>query len=192
MKNVQRGMTPESGGARGSRVQFGGVTQIREGHREQWGFRWMETLGQGFAARGSTDAAESGVHADCRTDAIGWSRPEYRLCSRRTKLLLLRPLAVKDPGTVVRLMNWFQSGYRDDEIAREEYEFLKRMRSPLPKLLLELAHMRVAARSAVSRGRRGRDRADGFRQLLRVTWRRASRKDAGFGWKKIQPRSQWL
>lgn len=44
-ENLRRGMSPEE--ARFSaHVQLGGMTQLREVHREMWGFPWLETVGQ--------------------------------------------------------------------------------------------------------------------------------------------------
>ena len=44
-ENIRRGMTPEEA-RRAARVRLGGVTQLREAHREAWGWPMLETLVQ--------------------------------------------------------------------------------------------------------------------------------------------------
>lgn len=42
-ENIRRGMPPEKA-RRAARVRLGGLTQLRETHREMWGLPWLETL----------------------------------------------------------------------------------------------------------------------------------------------------
>jgi macrolide transport system ATP-binding/permease protein len=44
-ENIRHGMTPEEAG-RAARMRLGGVTQLREIHRELQGLPWLETLAQ--------------------------------------------------------------------------------------------------------------------------------------------------
>jgi putative ABC transport system permease protein len=44
-ENLRRGLSPEEA-RRVARVQLGGMTQLRETHREMWGLPWLETLFQ--------------------------------------------------------------------------------------------------------------------------------------------------
>src|SRR5580704_755680 len=44
-ENIRRGMGPEEA-RRAARVRLGGVTQLRETHRELHGLPWLETLGR--------------------------------------------------------------------------------------------------------------------------------------------------
>lgn len=44
-ENIRRGLTPEEA-LRAARLRLGGVTQLRETHRELQGLPWIETLAQ--------------------------------------------------------------------------------------------------------------------------------------------------
>jgi len=144
----RRGMSPDAA-ARAARLEFGGVTQIREQNRAQWGFQWIETLGQDLrhAARlmrrnpGFTLIAVLTLSVGIGLNTVVFTAYES---------VALRPLAVREPGGVLRLMNWFESGYRDDEIARAEYEFLKTNARSFSEVAASSAPLRVLARGAVS------------------------------------------
>ena len=49
-ENLRRGMTPEEA-ARAARVSLGGVTQLKEDHRDRRGFPWLGACGRTPATR---------------------------------------------------------------------------------------------------------------------------------------------
>jgi putative ABC transport system permease protein len=125
-ENIRRGMSPDEA-ARAAHVTLGGVTQLKEHHRDQGGLPWVESLWQDvryalrlFAhSRGFTVLAVLTIAI-----GIGVNTTVFTLVNA----IALKRLPVHDAGRLVRLERWFDSGARGDvqyAFSFDEYQYYR-------------------------------------------------------------------
>jgi len=125
-ENIRRGMTPEEA-ARIARVHFGGVEQLKETHREQRSFPFAETLLQDlrYGARVLRKSPGFTIVA-VLTLALGIGVNTTMFTAFNS--VALKPLAIADPGSAVRLERQLKSrsaGNVQYAFSNPEYEYLR-------------------------------------------------------------------
>src|SRR5579872_180697 len=122
-ENVARGM-PEAEARRAALLRFGGVAQIREAHRDRRGIPYLGEAIQDlrYAARLLRRSPGFALIAII-TLAVGISLNTTVFTIYDS--IALRLLPVRDPGTVVRLIRWYQDRSRQDQFAKQEYEYVR-------------------------------------------------------------------
>ena len=104
----RRGVSPEEA-RRQARVQIGGVEQVKELQREARTLRWLETLWQDVRFGLRMLRKNPGFTATAiLTLALGIGVNATLFSAYNA--MALKPLPISDPGRVVRLERWFQSG----------------------------------------------------------------------------------
>src|ERR1022692_2993950 len=125
-ENIRRGMTPQEA-ARVARVQFGGVEQLKEVRREQGSLPFAETLVQDlrYGARVLRNSPGFTIVA-VLTLSLGIGANTTMFTAFNS--VALKPLAIADPGSVVRLERQFKSGRAGDvqyRFSNPEYVYLR-------------------------------------------------------------------
>lgn len=105
---IRRGKSPEEA-ARLARVEFGGVAQLKEAHREQRGLPFMETLAQDLRHTFRTLRRDAGFTMFAILIVglgIGASATVFNVVNA----LLIRPLPFRDPASLVWITNGGEEG----------------------------------------------------------------------------------
>ena len=120
-RNLARGMHPADA-ALAARRAFGNATQLKEQVRDGWGRRWAERIGQDarYAWRSfrRAPAFAAGVVATIAL-ALGLNTAAFTFFDA----YVLRPMAVRDPGSLFEL-SWFRRDGERRVFTRIEYEAL--------------------------------------------------------------------
>src|SRR6266550_4098906 len=125
-ENIRRGMTREAA-ARGARMTLGGITQLKEDYRERRGLPWLDATWQDIRYACRTCLRNPGftlVSILILTVGIGVNTTVCTLINA----VVLKPLPVSDPGSLVRIERWFDSGARGDVqygFSYEEYTYYR-------------------------------------------------------------------
>jgi predicted permease len=123
---IRRGMTPEAA-RREARRQFGGVTQVREQHREGRGLPQLERLWADIAYALRMMCRNPGfTMVAVATLALGIGVNTALFSAYNA--VALKPLPVADPQQVVRLERWFESHNLGDvqyAFSYPEYRYLR-------------------------------------------------------------------
>ncbi len=107
-----RGMTPEDA-RRAARQAIGGVEQTKQSHRDERSILWLEQTGQDLRHACRTLARNPGfTFAAMITLALGIGVNTTLFTAYDA--VALRPLPVANPGRVVRLERWLESGFLGD------------------------------------------------------------------------------
>jgi macrolide transport system ATP-binding/permease protein len=125
-ENIRRGMTREAA-ARGARMTLGGITQLKEDYRERRGLPWLDATWQDIRYACRTFLRNPGftlMSILILTVGIGVNTTVFTLINA----VVLKPLPVSDPGSLVRIKRWFDSGARGDVqygFSYEEYTYYR-------------------------------------------------------------------
>jgi macrolide transport system ATP-binding/permease protein len=125
-ENIRRGMTPDAA-ARAARLTLGGITQLKEDYRERCGLPWLDSLWQDIRYACRTFVRNPGftlMAVLILTIGIGVNTTVFALINA----VMLKPLPVSDPGSLVRVERWFDSGARGDVqygFSYEEYTYVR-------------------------------------------------------------------
>lgn len=122
-ENIRRGMSPEDA-TRAARLTFGGITQMKEAHRELRGLPRVDALVQDLRYAFRMLVHSPGFTlAAVLTLALGIALNTTVFTVYDS--VALRLLPVRDPSTVARLMRWYEDGARNDQFTRNEYEYVR-------------------------------------------------------------------
>ena len=111
-RHVARGMRPDAAAAAARRA-FGNTTQLREQVRDSWGRRWLERIEQDtrYALRSFRRAPVFSVSVVATIAlALGLNTTAFTIFDA----YVLRPLAVRDPGSLFQLSQIDRRGTRND------------------------------------------------------------------------------
>src|SRR5713226_8955757 len=121
-ENLEAGMSPEEARYDALR-RFGNRTRVQEQSREIWITRWLEALGQDLRYAVRTMRRNPGfVAVAAITLALGIAVNMVAFTAYNG--VALRPLPVKDPGSIVRVYRWYD-GSVDFSFSYRHYSYYR-------------------------------------------------------------------
>ena len=149
-ENVRRGMTPEDA-SRAARLKFGGFTQIREAHRGYRGLPGLDTFLQDlrYAFRMLLHSPGFALAA-VLTLALGIALNTTVFTVYDS--VAVRLLPIQNPSTVVRLMRWYEDGFRNDQFTRVEFEYVRNQAKSLSDIVAVAPLIKAPAQTQAGGG----------------------------------------
>jgi macrolide transport system ATP-binding/permease protein len=147
-ENIGRGMPPEEA-TRAARIALGGLTQIRETHRGQRGLPQIEMLLQDLRY-GLRTFGRNPVFTIVAVLTLALAIGVNTTLFTAFDAVALKPLPVKDAGSVVRAIRWFESGSHGAGqylFSYPEYLFYRRQNQVFSSLIAASLPIRVTASS---------------------------------------------
>jgi len=123
-ENIACGMSPAQA-RRAANLRFGGVTQIREMHRERRGIPHLHAFLQDLRLAVRLlrkDLGFTAIAVLTLAAGIGLNTTVFTIYDS----IALRLLPVNDPSTVVRLMRSYEDGSREDRFEKLEFDYIRR------------------------------------------------------------------
>jgi predicted permease len=143
-ENIACGMSPDRA-RRAANLRFGGVTQIREMHRERRGIPHLHAFLQDLRLAVRLlrkDLGFTAIAVLTLAAGIGLNTTVFTIYDS----IALRLLPVNDPSTVVRLMRSYEDGSREDRFEKLEFDYIRRNASAFEGVVAAAPPITVAAK----------------------------------------------